>query len=114
MEKLSLFWAASFAVVMAFFGALTRLAHEHAQGVQPINWLRVLTMFPSAVLFGVVGATGALWLVNSYAMPVEAIVLTGGALGGTLAYLGPPFIETVARAALERFGRGKPKDDTDG
>ncbi len=113
MKDFSITWAAAFAVVMAFFGALTRLAHEHAQGVQPINWRRVITMFPSAILFGVVGSTGALWLVNSYAMPVEAIVLTGGALGGTLAYLGPPFIETVARTALARLGRGKPKDGTD-
>lgn len=107
------FIASGFAIIMAIFGALTRLAHEHAQGVKPISWVRVLLMLPSAVMFGVIGAALSFWLVSYFRMPVETQVITGGAIGGAFAYLGPQFIELAARLALDRWGR-KAKEPSDG
>lgn len=112
-SALDAFIASGFAIIMAIFGALTRLAHEHAQGVKPISWVRVLLMLPSAVMFGVSGAALAIWLGNYFSMPVETWVITGGAIGGPLAYIGPQYIELAASAALKRWGP-KAKEPVDG
>lgn len=97
-----------FAFIIALAGGLVRLFHERVHG-EPFSWSRVFLVLVSAVLLGVVGQTVGEYLHTNYNLPL----ITGGALGGLLGYLGPTFLDTLAAIALRKVEKSEKLDEDD-
>lgn len=106
-NSVELMLAATFAIVLAFMGALTRLFHEHVHERGELSWRRVAFALPGAVLMGVIGTAAGQYLHAEWGMPA----ITGGALGGALGYLGPTVLTIVANEVLKRWGQKKTGDE---
>lgn len=111
-NSLEIALGAVIAVLMAFFGSLTRLFHEHAHGI-PITWIRVLALIPAAVIMGELGHALGEYLKVSYSFPPS----TDHALAGVLGYLGPTIINEAFNTALQHVKdklKGKPEGGAEG
>lgn len=105
-HAIDLLLSTAFAFLIALAGGLVRLFHEKVHG-EPFSWSRVFLVLVSAILLGVVGQTVGEYLSQHYGLPL----LTGGALGGLLGYLGPTFLDSLAAIALRKAGKLEKPDD---
>lgn len=100
IDGLLLLLATIGSVLLAFLGAIARLAHESAHD-KPLTWGRVFLALPAAVVLGVAGHALGEYLFSKYGLPA----LTGGALAGLLGYLGPVALDALGKLILARLGK---------